>query len=336
MRVRRLGYVPALDGLRGVAILLVVGYHLWEFPVGGWIGVNLFFVLSGFLITTLLLEERAVTGGVRLRAFYLRRARRLLPALAVLLAGYVAIDAARGVDALGLVARWGLYTGNFYEAFWPGVAANLVGLNHLWSLAREEQFYLLWPAALLAVRKARNPVAVLAVVITALMLYRAALMTTGASEARIYFAPDTNLDGLLIGSALAFQRRRGPLPVPAGLAAAAAVVTALIVSAIPSMAILNVAALPLFELAAAVLIAAAACGSLRLPRALVWLGGISYSLYLWHFVVFWALHWRHPLLAALLGLAAAWVSTRWIERPFRAKRAAAALLQPAALAAPAR
>jgi peptidoglycan/LPS O-acetylase OafA/YrhL len=327
--VRRLGYVPGLDGLRAIAVALVVGYHLWNFPVGGWLGVDLFFVLSGFLITTLLLEEHAATGRIRFRAFYARRARRLLPALAVLLAGYLVVNAVRGTSALGLVARYGFYTGNVYEAFAPGAADRLVGLNHLWSLAQEEQFYLVWPAALLAVRRARRPANALVLVALGLVLYRAALVVHGASEARVYFAPDTNVDGLLLGSALAFHRRDHPsLPVPGLLVAVAAALAAVVVGAVPSLSLLNVAALPLFELASVVLIAAAAAGTLRFPQALIRLGGISYSLYLWHFPVFWAFHWQHPLLAAATSTAVASVSTRWIERPFRRTRPKPAAAHP--------
>lgn len=317
----RLGHVPALDGLRGIAIALVVGYHAFGFPLGGWLGVDLFFVLSGFLITTLLLEERAATGKIRLRGFYARRARRLLPALAVLLLGYLCIAAARGADGLGAVARWGFYTGNVYEAFWPGAGDHVVGLNHLWSLAQEEQFYLVWPAALLPARRARRPVLVLVALATALVVYRLVLADAGASAARIYFAPDTNVDGLLFGSALAYQRLRAPFAVPRPALAAAVAVGVVAAALVPSTARLDATVLPLAELASVVLIAAAVGGTLRLPRPLVWLGGISYSLYLWHFVVLWALHFRHALLAVAISVAAAYASTTWIERPFRRKAA---------------
>ena len=316
----RLGYIPALDGLRGIAIAIVVAYHAYGWPYGGWLGVDLFFVLSGFLITTLLLEERAATGAIHLRAFYVRRARRLLPALAVLLSAYLAISAARGVDALGTVARWGLYTGNVYEAFWPGAAQHLVGLNHLWSLAQEEQFYLAWPVALLLVRRARNPALVLALLVAALVVYRDVLVLHGASDARIYFAPDTHVDGLLLGAALAFHRQRRAFSVKRLHLVAAAWIALLIVALIPAVGITEVVFLPVFEVAMVVLVAAAVDGSLRLPRPLVWLGGISYSLYLWHFVVLWAFHWHHPLLAVAASALAAYASTMWIERPFRFKR----------------
>ena len=306
----RLGYVPALDGLRGIAIAIVVAYHAFGFPLGGWLGVDLFFVLSGFLITTLLLED----DRIRFAAFYARRARRLLPALAVLLLGYLAIDAARGANGLGAVARWGFYTGNVYEAFWPGASQHLVGLNHLWSLAQEEQFYLVWPAALILVRRTRKPALVLVAIASGLVVYRVLLCDLGASDARIYFAPDTNVDGLLLGTALAFQR---PARVSRRALTIAGTIAAAIAAVIPSTALLDATMLPLFELAAVVLVAGAVAGTLRLPRPLVWLGGISYSLYLWHFVVLWAFHGQHPLLAVAVSVAIAQLSTAYVERPFR-------------------
>ena len=316
----RLGYVPALDGLRGIAIAIVVAYHAFGYPFGGWLGVDLFFVLSGFLITTLLLEERAATGTIRWRAFYARRARRLLPALAALLLGYLALCALRGVDGLPIVARWGFYTANGYEAFWPGAATHIVGLNHLWSLAQEEQFYLVWPAALLVGMRARNPVRLLMLLACALIVYRGVLAGAGASDARIYFAPDTNIDALVLGAALAFQHRIAPLHVSRRLLAVAGGVAVLIVAVIPSLAITESSMLPFFELSVVLVAAAAVSGTLRLPRPLVWLGGISYSLYLWHFVVLWAFDWHYRLLAVAVSVAAAWASTAWIEKPFRRPR----------------
>ena len=308
---RKLGHVPALDGLRGVAIAAVVAYHAFGWPRGGWIGVHLFFVLSGFLITSLLLED-----GAGLRAFYVRRARRLLPALAALLVGYLLLAAARGESGLGAVARSGFYTGNVYEAFWPGASHRLDGLNHLWSLAQEEQFYLVWPAALLLVRRAKRPALLLTSLAAALMAYRLGLGFAGASDARIYFAPDTNVDGLLLGAALAFR----PLAATPRRIAASVVVLALIGALLPSLGLVDGFTLPFVEVGSAVLVCAAVAGTLRLPRAVVWLGSISYSLYLWHFVVLWAFHWHHPVLAVAASVGIAWASTTWIERPFRRGR----------------
>jgi peptidoglycan/LPS O-acetylase OafA/YrhL len=322
--MRRLGHLPALDGLRGVAIALVVAYHYWKWPRAGWLGVDLFFVLSGFLITTLLLEEHAETGRIRLRAFYARRARRLFPALAVLLAAFVLLNAVRGTDALGLVARWGLYTANIYEAFWPSHASHLVGLNHLWSLAQEEQFYLVWPAALLGAVRFHNPARVLLVLAAALIVYRAVLVLGGATGPRIYFSPDTHSEGLVLGSALAFARRSEPLVVTRRLVACTALLCVPLVafeaSSTPSTQLFL---LPIFEVASVVFVAAAVAGTIRLPRLLVWLGGISYSLYLWHAFLLWAFHGHNRLPALALSVAAAYASTRWIERPFR--RGAASL-----------
>jgi peptidoglycan/LPS O-acetylase OafA/YrhL len=195
-------------------------------------------------------------------------------------------------------------------------------LNHLWSLAQEEQFYLAWPVALLAVRRARNPALVLGLLVVALVVYRDVLVLRGASDARIYFAPDTHVDGLLLGAALAFHRRRRPFNVSRLHLVGAAWTAVLIVALIPALGITEVAFLPVFEGAMVVLVAAAVNGSLPVPRPLVWLGGISYSLYLWHFVVLWAFHWQHQLLAVAVSVVAAYASTVWIERPFRLKREA--------------
>jgi peptidoglycan/LPS O-acetylase OafA/YrhL len=317
--VQRLGHVPALDGLRGVAILLVVTYHYSGWPRGGHRGVDLFFVLSGFLITTLLLEERSDVGGVSLRGFYARRARRLFPALAVVLAAYLTISAARGVDAFGTIARYGLYVGNVYQAFWVDAGhAPLNGLTHLWSLAEEEQFYLLWPLTLLLVARSRRPLAWLAAVTGALILYRLTLLGVGASGRHLYFSPDMRADGLLIGCWLAFYRlRRGRLTPSRRLLVAAVAAAVICVLLLPG-------ALVVFELAVAVLLAAAVTHT-RLAEALaarplVWLGGISYSLYLWHPVVLWTFHRQERLLALALSVALAYASTRWIERPLRRKR----------------
>src|SRR5205807_4444978 len=126
----RLGHVAALDGLRGFAILLVVSVHVTGVPKGGGLGVDLFFVLSG-LITALLLEERERDGRIRIRAFYERRARRLLPALAVLLLAFLVIDAAQGRNGLSQVADYGLYAGNAYEAFVSSVSTPSLGRVHL-------------------------------------------------------------------------------------------------------------------------------------------------------------------------------------------------------------
>src|SRR5437588_243135 len=205
----RLGHVAALDGLRGVAILLVVSVHFTGVPKGGGLGVDLFFVLSGFLITTLLLEERERDGRIRIRAFYERRARRLLPALAVLLLAFLVIDAAQGRNGLSQVAVYGLYAGNAYEAFVSSVSTPSLGLVHLWSLAQEEQFYLLWPLGFLLAVRSRRPARWLAALFALLVCYRIALVAHGAPMYRIDRGPDTQSEPLVAGCLIAFVRHRG-------------------------------------------------------------------------------------------------------------------------------
>jgi peptidoglycan/LPS O-acetylase OafA/YrhL len=312
----RLGYVPALDGLRGIAILLVVAVHYTLLPIGGVYGVDLFFVLSGFLITTLLLEELSASGRIRLRAFYARRARRLFPALAVLLLAYLLFEAARGVDGLHAVAVYGLYAGNVYQAV-AHTRFTQTGLEHLWSLAEEEQFYLVWPAVLLVLTRVRRPVRWLAALFLALASYRIALIFHGANVERIGHAPDTRSEGLVLGSLVAYWR---PQAREWLAKAAAAVALLLVLTRDP----IGGFSLPLFELAAAGLVVSAV-GATELARGLSWrplvqLGKISYSLYLWHLTILWAFGNQDRVVALLLSVAAACASYRFVEQPFRRRR----------------
>jgi peptidoglycan/LPS O-acetylase OafA/YrhL len=309
----RLGHVRALDGLRGIAILLVLAFHYTGQPFGGGYGVDLFFVLSGFLITTLLLEERAATGRIGLGKFYARRARRLFPALAGLLCAYLVYNAVLGRNALATVADYGLYFGNIY--FVVSHKPDNTGLGHLWSLAEEEQFYLLWPFLLLVFARARRPVYWIAALVLALVAYRTALILGGASTSRLYRAPDTHSEGLLLGAALAFLRQQGFVAGEwAGKLGIALTIPAVVAGAWRL-------GLPIFELGA-VLLVASAVGNTDLTRALsirplVWLGALSYSLYLWHFPVLWAFGAHDRLVALLVSFSLAWVSYRYVEQPFR-------------------
>jgi peptidoglycan/LPS O-acetylase OafA/YrhL len=312
---RRLGYVPALDGLRALAVVLVIAFHYTGAPLGGPYGVDLFFVLSGFLITTLLLEERAARGTVDLSAFYLRRARRLFPALAVMLAAYLVYNAAVGHDALATVADHGLYFGNIYFVVTHG-ADN--GLGHLWSLAEEEQFYLVWPPLLLLLIRARRPLYWVVALLLCLMAYRGFLIVNGASMTRLYRAPDTHSEGLVLGAVLAFMRQRGFVAGEWAGKLGIVLVVPPIVAGIWSVG------LPTFELGAFLLIAAAIseteiAGFLSV-RPLVWIGTLSYSLYLWHEPVVWAFHRHDRLIALALSLAFAWLSYRYVEEPLRRRR----------------
>jgi len=327
--MRRLGQVPALDGLRGIAILLVLACHFTGEPLGGAYGVDLFFVLSGFLITTLLLEEHSVSGRIGLGGFYMRRARRLLPALGAMLICFLVYNAIMGHDALGTVADYGLYFGNIY--FVVTHQPDTTGLGHLWSLAEEEQFYLLWPLLLLLVVRAKRPLYWVTGLAVALVVYRFALILDGASMHRLYRAPDTHSEGLVLGAALAFLRQQGFAAGEwAGKLGLVLTIPAVVAGA------WNIG-LPVFEIGALLLVAAAVSDTNLANglsvRPLVWIGALSYSLYLWHFPVLWAFHDHNRLLAFAVTVLLAWLSYRYVEQPFRRRRAAS--LEPAVRPSPA-
>ena len=312
----RLGHRPALDGLRGIAILGVIGVHAGLLPGGG-AGVDIFFTLSGFLITCLLLEEHAATGQVRLKHFYMRRFLRLVPAFALLvlvhlvycLAFYQGWDRKAGL-AGGVVSF--CYLANWSRAFkW----IPHFGLGHTWSLAIEEQFYLVWPILLLgilALVKSRGH-ALRAVVALALAFatYRAILIQQGAPFYRIYNALDTRADALLIGCAAALLYTAYPLQIKVqgmSLLGAAASTSFLLLLGYFALGeseggpSLYGGGATLLALGSAVVIIGlmyepsgwrASCWLLK-RRWLVWVGKISYGLYLWHFFVFYVFEERFP------------------------------------------
>jgi peptidoglycan/LPS O-acetylase OafA/YrhL len=333
-----LGYVPALDGLRGLAIAAVIASHYYGVPGGGPLGVGLFFVLSGFLITTLLLEERD-RRGISLRGFYVRRARRLFPALAVLLVVYLLVLAVQGRNGLAVVALGGLYIGNIVQAFSIHDVVSHSALGHLWSLAAEEQFYLVWPFLLLFVARVRRRLELLVALLVALIAYRVCLAESGASLGRLYFAPDTHADWLLAGSILAFLRRdrgfvvREPIPVIAYVVLAAGMIPDPYTYAWVEWggSILMVACV--------VLVTAAYSGTemaaLLSLRPLVGLGKISYSLYLWHIPILLAFGRRYTDVALLLSVGVAVLSYHYVEQPFRRRRGARSELYASTSALPA-
>ena len=203
---------------------------------GGVVGVTLFFVLSGYLITSLLILEHGASGQVDLRAFVVRRARRLLPALVAVMVLVAAING--GAGATGSVLADSTLT-LAYVANWARAMGDPMGMwNHAWSLSIEEQFYLVAPLAFALVARARHPgsLMVIGVVIGLAMastVLRAILIDSGASGARIYFGTDTRADSLLVGCALAACRARWPSWQPGRWIGPVAMVTLLIVAAIP-------------------------------------------------------------------------------------------------------
>jgi len=326
-RLEKLGYRPALDGVRGIAILLVLVYHAGLIPAG-YYGVDVFFVLSGFLITTLLLEEHGGTGRISLAAFYGRRARRLLPAVGVMLAAAASVYVGLGqfdLPLLGYLAACLFYVANIVRAsghmFPPG-------LGHMWSLAQEEQFYLLWPPLLiLALRRysLRRIAIALAAAIAIAVAWRGYLTAVDGPTARVIMAPDTRADALLVGCLLAVARMQGFQPGrllrPAGLAALAAVIAAsLTVWGLTPMLLIG---RPGIAIVTALVVAVAVEQRSLLARLLsfaplVRLGVVSYSLYLWHLFAYNVVQ-DVPLKLALALLLAAG-SYRYIEQPFRRRR----------------
>lgn len=315
MRESRLGYRPALDGVRGIAIAIVVAFHAFHWPAAGTLGVDLFFVLSGFLITTLLLEEYASSGRIRIGAFYVRRAQRLLPALFVMLAPFLLIAVAATILGEGApgwlwlrLAAALTYTSNVLVAADPTLGS--AGLIHLWSLAAEEQFYIVWPLLLLVLihRVGAGRVGrVLGVVLVVAVAYRLQLLLRGASIERVYYGPDTHADSLLVGCIFGCYFVRARLPqfvfgrrsrrVSISVSLVIVLAAAVLTSRVPSRLAYETQLLPTaFAAAAGVFIVSAALGGSLVARALavrplVFLGRISYSLYLWHL----------PLLVALAG-----------------------------------
>ena len=229
-----LSYIPALDGIRGVAIVVIMGYHGGVFlTTGGFYSLDTFFALSGFLITSLLITEWQRTTTVRLRAFWARRARRLLPALLVMLLGVALYGAFLVPSGTYPHLRADGFSSLFYYANWHFIAIgsnyfNQTGLTspltHTWSLAVEEQFYLVWPLIVLGVFKLWRSTRALLLACVAGALASAiemALLYSPSRVNRLYYGTDTRAQSLLVGAALAVslslwadhRRNTGSMPL---------------------------------------------------------------------------------------------------------------------------
>jgi peptidoglycan/LPS O-acetylase OafA/YrhL len=348
--------VTGLDGVRAVAVLLVMLFHLSPGAVvGGFIGVDLFFVVSGFLITSLLLREHAANGRIALGAFWRRRARRLLPALGVLLlvccsAAYAVggdVLIGLGQQVLGAVtfsSNWLFLaaSSNYFDSTVPELFRNL------WSLAVEEQFYLIWPLLLVLVL-VRVPrwvrIAGAAALAVGSAVWMAVLWAPEAAT-RVYYGTDTHFFGLALGATLAFAATRWPttaLEWPRavrGLLGAAGPVALAGIVAIGF--VMNEDAQITFQggLAVVSLLSAIVIATLLVPgtplasvlnwRPLRWIGERSYGLYLWHWPVFilvvaalpsWtrdgAMGWLLGGIALAITVAAAALSYAFVEQPIR-------------------
>lgn len=347
-------YMPGLDGLRALAVLAVITYHLNSaWLPGGLLGVSLFFVLSGYLITDLLVVQWRNTGRIDLKTFWLRRARRLLPALFVMLAGVLAWTGLFSPDrlkslgedvlaALLYISNWWLvfHKVSYFASFGPPSP-----LGHLWSLAVEEQFYLFWPLLLwLGLRYIPQRWRLFGLTLLGALASAAAMAVIfqpGTDPSRVYYGTDTRAFALLIGAALALvwpSRRlsaelsRGSRLVLDIMGGAGLLVVLLMIWRTNEYdAFLYPRGLLLFSLASAVLVAVLVHPASRLGRLFgkqPWrvLGVCSYGIYLWHYPI---IVWTSPavntngtdaLLAlgqvlASIGLAV--LSWRFIEEPIR-------------------
>ena len=295
-------HVPELDGLRGIAIIVVLIHHqLTSFSLkGGFLGVDLFFVLSGFLITGLLLSEFEHTGSISIPRFYMRRVLRLGPALAVYLIACVIVayytQQIFVQRQLKLIAYALLYSTNWRMAFdWDPV---LDPTAIIWSLSIEEQFYLVWPLLLfacLALRLKRKFISLgLVAVIIAICLHRNALLTEGATLTRLYYGTDTRADALLVGCLSAMvplQRITSSwIGRTAGMIGAGVFLYLTTVVKFTDEWLYRFG-FTLIPVLAGLVIAVAANNPPR-PLSIAlrwfplrWVGKISYGLYLWHWLV---------------------------------------------------
>ncbi len=353
-------YVPALDGLRALAVALVVGYHLGVPGMGGGLlGVGVFFTLSGFLITGVLLSTWHRTGRYSLGRFYLHRARRLLPAVVVLLVvvllTVLLVDrealptvGAQALGALLYVSNWqAIASGQSYFERFAGPGP----LDHLWSLAVEEQFYLVWPLLLLALaaipwlspKVAAWVTGVLAVGSFGLMWW---LASPGLDNTRAYEGTDTRAGGLLVGAALALlMYRPGGRPRLEGMdrtgidrwaVLGLTVIALLSVFTDDHTMFLYRGGLLLLSLATAAVVAVVVQPESRVGavlgwRPFTWVGERSYGIYLWHLpvVVFTpkAVLEEAPVAraAALVALTVGLAALSWslVEDPIRRQGLAA-------------
>jgi peptidoglycan/LPS O-acetylase OafA/YrhL len=340
------GYRPFLDGLRAVAVLGVLVYHLdRDWLPGGYLGVDIFFVLSGYLITMLLLAEHANSGRINLPAFWSRRIRRLFPALLVMLTVMavlidingdpLAIGQARGdlLSTLFYVANWHFITsGQSYFTQFLAVSPD----RHTWSLAIEEQFYLFWPlvTAFVLARFRRSALAVVAASVATASALWMVVIFDGADPSRAYFGTDSRIFEILIGALLAiglggpardrllrFGRRVAPL--------ALAAIALAYVGLADDNALYYRGGAVLLSLAVAGLIAGLEAGSpidrLLSLKPLVLVGLASYGMYLWHFpVIIFTNLWLGPTyelanaaVAVAITFAATAVSYVVVETPIR-------------------
>jgi peptidoglycan/LPS O-acetylase OafA/YrhL len=356
---RGIQHIPAIDGLRAIAVAAVVFYHL-GFPwiPGGFLGVDLFFVISGYVITRLLLDSIARSGGLDLRGFYKARARRLLPPMIfmiVVTAFYVTIWAQDSVKRFLTDIPFSL-TGsmNWWLVFKQQDYFEAIGrpplLQHTWSLAVESQFYLIWPVLLLLILKRFGkkviPLAALVIALfsgTALFLVSLQL-DASSSVSHVYFGTDTHSIGLFLGAALAVswipQNFKSEVSNKAqsfidfiGVFGLVGILGSFLLIDASSPTAYKIA-FPLAAIFGAAIITSIVHPASRFApilqnRVLLWVGERSYAIYLWHWVVFQITRprvdidgqdWALIALRILVVLALADISLKLVELPIRSGR----------------
>ena len=288
--------IPSLNGIRAFAAFLVVFYH-YGWPSPGGLGVLTFFVLSGFLITWLLLREEDRYGRISLSAFYWRRSLRIFPAFYVywiLLVAYLLLSNHRFVVGQGIAAFF--YVGNYYQAI---IGDPNTGFSHTWSLGVEEQFYLLWPAAFLLLRPNRRFLFLLCAIPFIWVYRELSVWLLHRDQGYVYFAFDMRADHLLMGCLLAVAIHRRSLPgvllrcssrpwgawiAVAGLAASS-VMAAHITRYRDTIGFIVDPILVAILIVQVIRFPEAGLGRLLNLRAISYLGTISYSVYLYHVVL---------------------------------------------------
>jgi len=355
---RSIQYIPAIDGLRALAVIAVMFYHLgFSWIPGGFLGVDLFFVISGYVITRLLLDSIAQSGGLDLRGFYLARLRRLLPALLFMLTttiiavGIWAPDTIKRllVDtpfALTGTINWWLVANE--QDYFESIGRPPL-LQHTWSLAVEAQFYLVWPLILYFILKKFGkkhiPVAALSIAAAsgiALLFVSLSIDAANASKvSHIYFGTDTHSIGLFLGAALAVSwipqnfkvelSRKGQNFIDGiGIVGFVGILATFLLIDASNPAMYKVA-FPLAGIFGTAIIASIVHPASRFApilqnKVLLWIGERSYAIYLWHWVIFQVTRptvdlagqaWALYSLRILIVFALADISLRYVELPIR-------------------